>query len=150
MAKEAYIVHKDGEPDTILLSANGRIVTEAFDMPAWAPDGVALAKLAERNDYYQRTLGAAAAAPILGSNLINVRDLNWVCVDEDGEEVEYPVDQSFRDSVLAAVIGIDLETGDIKGALMDHYLDADSNGYTAEEIVAKEEADKVFASGTQG
>lgn len=141
--KEAFVVHMEGKPETILLSANGRIVTEPMDMPEWAHSGLALAKLAERTMFYQTRLDPQMAAPILESNIINYEDLNWVATDEDGEEIEVPCNDEYRQNVLAQALGIDRETGEIENVITERYIDREGQVYTAEEIVSKEQADQM-------
>ena len=146
--KVAYIVHKEGQPDTLELSPSGRILTEPFDRPEWAGSAV-LAKLYERNAFYQTRLGADLAAPILETNIINFDDLSWVIVDEDtGLEDELSADNEYRMNALAKAAGIDRETGDIEGSLVEHFIDRDNKGYTLEEIVSKQDADAVFGKKT--
>ena len=146
MTKEAYIVHKEGEPDTLLLSANGRITTEMFDRPAWCPEGAAIALLARRNDFYQTRLGTELATPLLDTNIVNVLDLDWVTVDEEGEEQVIAADEEYRMGVLATALGVDREEGLIAAAITDHYLDQDGHGYTAEQIAAsQQDAEAKFA-----
>lgn len=142
--RTAYIVHKDEHPGTLELSPSGRVVTEAFDMPEWA-GGVVLALLAERTTFYTGRLGADMAEPMLTSNVINFDDLNWVALDDDGLEVEIIADDEYRQSTLAAAIGINRDTGDIDAAVTEFFIDRDNVGYTLQDIADKADVDAVFA-----
>ena len=148
----AYIVHKEGEADTLELSPSGRVLTEPFDRPEWAGSAV-LALLYERNNFYQLRLGADIASPILETNIINFDDLSWVIVDEDtGLEDVLSASDEFRMQTIAVAMGVDRETGDIEGSIVEHYIDRDNKGLTLDEIVGKQEAEAVFGrkSGTEG
>lgn len=150
MSTQAYVVHMEGKPDTILLHSSGRIATEPFEMPDWATDGIALAKLSERNTFYLNRLGTELAAPLLNSNIINYADLSWVAVDEDGEEVEVPASDEYRMGVLATVLGVDRETGMIEAAVTEHYINTAGEAYTAEEIISQTEADQIVNKANGG
>lgn len=144
--KPVYIVHKEGEPGTLELNAAGRVVTEQFDRPEWAGTSV-LGLLAERNTFYQTRLGAELAEPLVTTNIINVLDLGFVAMDDEGNEVELIADDEYRQNVLAAALGIDRETGDIEGSITDHYIDRDNAGYTLADIASKQDIDAVFGEG---
>lgn len=146
--RTAYIVHKEGEPGTLELSPSGRVVTEPFNRPDWAGN-VVLANLAERNMFYQTRLGAELAEPLVTTNIINVLDLGFVALDDEGNEVELIADSEYRMNMLATTLGVDRETGDIEGAVTEHYIDRDNKGYTLEEIASKQDIDAVFGEQTQ-
>lgn len=142
----AYIVHKEGEPGTLELYPTGRVATEQFDRPEWAGNAV-LALLAERNTYYTSRAGADLAQPLLDTNIINFDDLGWVALDDEGLEVELLADTEFRQNTLATLIGVDRETGDIDGAITEHYIERDNAGYTLQDIADKADVDAHFGEG---
>lgn len=146
--RTAYIVHKEGEPGTLELFNSGRVATEQFDRPEWAGNAV-LALLAERNTFYTTRAGADLAQPLLDTNIINFDDLGWVALDEEGLEVELLADTEFRQNTLSTLLGIDRETGDIDGAITDHYIERDNVGYTLADIAEKSDIDAVFGNGEQ-
>jgi len=97
------IVHKDGEEGGLVIgSLSGRILTPIMERPEWS-EGLAVAKLAERAQFYESRLGKN----VTGDSLINFADLGWVCVDATGEEMETEADPEFRMNALAEAIGID-------------------------------------------
>lgn len=144
----SYIVHKEGEAAILELSKSGRVVTEGFNKPEWAGQ-VVLAVLHERNEFYSKRLGGELAEPLLNTNVINFDDLCWVALDAEGEEVELIADVEFRNNVLASVLGVDRETGDIDGAVAEHYIERDNAGYTLQDIASKQDIDEVFGNGEQ-
>lgn len=139
----AYIVHKEGEPGTLELFPSGRVATEQFNRPEWAGNAV-LAVLAERNTFYSTRVGAELAEPLLNTNIINFDDLAWVALDEEGLEVELLADTEFRQNTLAKLVGADRETGDIDGAIAEHYVERDNAGYTLQDIADKADTDEHF------
>lgn len=139
-----YVVHKEGQPGTIILQASGRIKTEPFEVPEWAGSGLAMAQLAARNQFYLTRLGTELAGPLLGSNIIAYDDLDWVCVDEAGDEFILEASDEYRQTVLATALGVDRDEGTIANAITDHYIDRQGDTYTAEQIAGKAEADALF------
>jgi hypothetical protein len=155
-ARVAYIVHKEGQPDTLQISPSGRILNDLLERPEWDGD-VVLALLNERNDFYHTRLGAEMAAPLLTTNLINYDDLSWVAVDEDtGLEMTIPASDELRQANIAQALGLNRETGDIEGSINEVHIELDASGYTAEELAARnavdeaEEAKPQRANGTLG
>lgn len=138
-----YIVHKEGAEGSLQLTRNGLVKTPVFDRPEWAGP-VAVAMLAERNHYYQTRLGAELAAPLIETNIINYDDLHWVALDEDQNEVEIEASADYRNTVIAVALGVNLETGDISGAVTEHYIDRDNKGYTLDQLAQKADSDAVF------
>lgn len=139
----AFIVHKEGEPGTLEISPNGRVLTEQFERPEWAGNAV-LALLSERNTFYSTRLGAEIAEPMLTTNIINFDDLGWVALDDEGLEVELLADTEYRQNAISAALGIDRETGDIEGAITEHYIDRDNAGYTLADIAERADTDAHF------
>lgn len=148
MSEGNFIIHKEDAPGVILLDLAGRIVTEPFDMPEWAPEGISVGLLAERTRFYEQRLGPVLAAPFLNTNAINVEDIGWVAVDEDGQQVELSANEDYRMEVLAAVLEVDRDEGTIAHASTDIMLDTQPAVYTAEELGAQEQA-KASAFGRQ-
>lgn len=138
-----YIVHKEGAEGSLQLTRNGLVKTPVFDRPEWAGQ-VSTAMLAERNHFYQTRLGAELASPLIETNIINFDDLHWVAMDDDQNEVEIEASADYRNAVLAAALGVNLETGDISGAVTEHYIDRDNKGYTLEQLAQKADSDVVF------
>lgn len=138
--KQNLVVHKEGSPETILLTLSGRIETEPFDLPEWAAEGIALAKLSEREHFYKTRLGPMSEA-MLGSNVINYDDLSWVAVNTDGDEFVIEADEEFRMGVLASALGVDREQGIIDGAITDYYIDQAGSTYTGEEVAELRKAE---------
>lgn len=134
-----YIVHKEGEPGVILLDLAGKIVTEPFDMPDWAPEGIAVALLAERQRFYERSLGTVLAAPFLNTNAIAIDDLGWVATDADGAQVEREADAEYRMNLIAEVLEVDRDEGTIGNAINEVMMDTQPAVYTPEELTAQEQ-----------
>ncbi len=73
-------------------------------------------------------------------------NLGWVALDDEGLEVELLADDEFRQNTLSTILGINRETGDIDGAITDHYIDRDNAGYTLADIADKADMDAHFGA----
>jgi hypothetical protein len=139
-------VHKDGEEGIIQVDARtGNIVTDPVDRPDWAA-GLAVALLQERITFYEGRLGAASAdfETIKTADTINFEDLSWLGASQDeetaGDATMLQCEPDFRQSVLAKVLNIDLETGDVAGTLAERELSVQNIGRTQAEINEMEDA----------
>lgn len=148
-------VHKkDAEGAIEIDTYTGQVATPADQRPTWA-DGLAMANLAERHKFYIDRIGNEAytqdhAVP----ELLAYEDLEWLAVAmedglaEDGserragDEMILAADAEFRQDVLAAILGIDRDEGDIEGAQVSVEIAADTKrteGQMADFRQAQEE-----------
>lgn len=160
-------VHKKDHPGSILIgSMTGRVQPTKDDdeAPEWA-EGLQVAILAERSQFYTRALGADKFTEAMHlPEAFAFEDLAWVSRDpETGDEMTIDADGEFRMEVTNTFTVGEIDTA-IHGTLDDSVevaagavdtLDLTTESYrTAEELKAledsHEEAEKAFRSGTQG
>lgn len=96
------VVHKQGAEGGIAIgSLSGRILTPLMERPEWT-EGLAVAKLGDRVEWYQSRLGKDVSA----DTIIAFEDLGWVCVDAVGDEFESEADSEFRMNIIAEATGV--------------------------------------------
>lgn len=101
-------VVKAGEEGGIEIDSRTGIIATAVDnRPDWA-DGLACAMLAERVGYYASRTGRNPPIPAV----LECGDLEWVAIAEDGTELVIEASAEIRQENLAAMIGVDRETGE--------------------------------------
>jgi hypothetical protein len=104
---DAVVVHNQGHEGAIVLDKlTGIIVTPNEDRPDWA-GGLAVALLSEHRQFYTSRLGPSYNTP----DLFDIRDLGFIGVNEQGDEIEVSADYEFRMDYLAAALGLDREEG---------------------------------------
>lgn len=109
------------EGGLLLDARTGQIVTPVDERPEWA-DGYAVAQLAERNGWYEKRTGQQVEQP----EFMIATDLAWIGVDAEGDEVEIEANAETRQTILATMLGIDLEDTegtDIKGTILSREVD---------------------------
>lgn len=147
------IVQRTDHEGVLQINAHtGLIVTPNDERPDWA-DGLACALLNERNEFYVQRLGAAYTDELRNPEALHYEDLGWVAVDEAGDEVEIEADAEHRMQFIADLIGVDRETGEIKGTVLAETEIAMDRTRSPEELAAFEhsqEAGFQQATGTSG
>lgn len=101
------LVHKkDCEGALTINTLTGGITTPLMDRPDWS-EGLVLADLAERLEFYSSRLGDQFAQEHKTPQAIAFEDLGWHTVAEDGETLDKTeADTEFRQTVLAEVLGM--------------------------------------------
>ena len=135
---DPVIVHKAGEEGGLVIgSLSGRILTPIMERPEWS-EGLAVAKLADRVQFYETRLGK----DVTGDKLIAFEDLGWVCVDAVGEEYEQEADSEYRMNAIAEAVGIvrvddiDLESTEDLPGQQAYILTDESHDYGHSEAAA--------------
>jgi len=108
-------VHHVGLEGSIQVNAQtGIVATPVDDRPTWA-DGLVCALLAERLSYYYGNEVLAPRVsrehwPEFGTTpIIAYQDLGWVALTNEGEQVEIEADLSYRQSLVAGALGLNLD-----------------------------------------
>lgn len=144
-AETLLTVHRTDHEGVLQVNAlTGIITTPNDERPDWA-EGLTCALLAEHKQFYASRLGEAGVK--LASEtaeMLNYEDLGWIGVDEDGNEVEIEAQAEFRMNLIADLIGVDRETGEITGGkvLAEAEIAMDRNR-TPEEAAAFEHSQEV-------
>lgn len=108
------LVHKKGEEGALAIgSLSGRILTPIMERPDWS-EGLAVANLAERHEFYTSRLGREQP---LG-DLIAFEDLGWVAIDASGEQVITEADTEYRMDIIAEATGVN-RVDDLSSELQD-------------------------------
>lgn len=163
--KVAHVHKKDADGMLAIDAVTGQVLPEQHDRPDWA-DGLVLAQLAERHIFYAAKLGEEGyTAEMRNPDIYAFEDLGWLAMKTDPEastedldaqgnivdDAEYvrAADDEHRQTVIAAALGIDRETGDIENVLAEVEIASDQTR-TAAELAALEEAqrDRFAATGT--
>ena len=139
------IIHRANEEGAFHVSSlSGQVLTPAEEMPLWA-SGYSTAVLQSRREFYTKRLGAQATEELLHPQAIDAQDLDWIAVDEAGDDVEVSHSPEFRLSVIAALFDIDTSSeeafeaqmaGAIQRNLVDHTYTTDP---TTEETLSEVE-----------
>lgn len=96
------VVHKANAEGALAIgSLSGRILTPIMERPEWS-EGLAVAKLGDRVEWYQQRLGKDVSA----DTVVAFEDLGWVCVDAEGGEMEITADSEFRMDIIAEATGV--------------------------------------------
>lgn len=113
---QVHAVHCPGHDGALMIDhETGVIVGPPLDeRPEWA-EGLAMALLHEHYRYYTLRTGPAYQEP----DVFAMGDLAWLGVDAEGDEMEVPASDDVRQDRLASMLGIDRETGDIAGVLVE-------------------------------
>lgn len=89
-------------------SLTGGVLSPLDQLPEWA-EGLGVAVVHERSQYYKSTLGyVPVVADSRGQEQINVADLEWVVKFEDEDEKLIPADHEYRMAVVSSLV-FDLE-----------------------------------------
>jgi len=146
------LVHKKGAEGGLAIgSLSGRILTPIMERPDWA-EGLAVALLAERHEFYLSRLGPVFAEQRAADTVIPFEDLGWVATDAEGEQIELEADSEHRMDVIAEATGVirtddlsdsrqDDTTGEVGHVLLDETKDYDHADAPAFAPVAESEAD---------
>lgn len=144
------LVHKADAEGMLQIDAfTGQVIPGQHDRPEWA-DGLVMAQLAERHIFYASRLGEKYADEHKSPEVFAFEDLGWLALDMNtGDELTLDADSEFRMEVMGTVLGIDRETGDIKGVLAETEIASDQLR-SAAELAALEEAQqgRFAATGT--
>lgn len=95
-------------PEATLLGLIDR--NNGIPLPEWAEeDGLASADLKEHREWYTQRMGEEAYAALIMKPgvVLDVSDLKWDAVDEEGDLVEIEPDVSYRSERLAEMLGLD-------------------------------------------
>lgn len=96
------LVHKKGEEGALAIgSLSGRIITPIMERPDWS-EGLAVADLAERHEFYTSRLGREQP---LG-DLVAFEDLGWVAIDASGDQTILLADSEYRMDIIAEATGV--------------------------------------------
>lgn len=108
------LVHKKGQEGALAIgSLSGRIVTPIMERPDWS-EGLAVADLAERHDFYTSRLGRDMPM----GDLVAFEDLGWVAIDGSGEQTVIEADTEHRMDIIAEATGVH-RTADLSSELQD-------------------------------
>lgn len=137
------VVHKAEAEGVLLIDAvSGWVLPREMHgpegRPEWAEElGLSVAMLAERGAFYLQHTGKLPDH----SEAYAFEDLQWLRVDPATEaEAVLKADDEFRMDALATLLGIDRETGEVKGAdLVEHEIAA-NNLRSEEELEALDKA----------
>lgn len=144
------LVHKADAEGMLQIDAfTGQVIPGQHDRPDWA-DGLVIAQLAERHIFYASRLGEKYADEHKSPEVFAFEDLGWLALDMNtGDEVALNADSEFRMEVMATVLEVDRESGNIKGVLAETEVSSD-NTRSAAELAALEEAQqgRFAATGT--
>lgn len=150
----AILVHKLNEPGALRIgSTTGIILSAPDERPDWA-EGLAVAQVAERANFYLSRLGKL---PNDTDGLIAFEDLGWVAIDAEGEGIELEADSEYRMSAIAEALGVN-RSADLSSTALDntdgelaHVVTSASFGGTSEEhaIEQAQQADFDEATGTK-
>lgn len=128
--KKALVHKKDAEGALEIDAFTGFVIAGQHDRPEWA-DGLVTAQLVERHNYYLNRLGPKYAEEHKNPEVYAFEDLGWLgeytdpSIESDERAFSLDADDEFRMEVVAQVLGIDRETGDIKGALAETEIASD-------------------------
>lgn len=100
------LVHRsDAEGALTIDSMTGLVTTPLDYRPDWS-DGLLCAQVAEWREWYQARLSPAAhAAHTSPDRPIEWSDLEWIALNEDGNEVHLEADPETRMGIIATWIG---------------------------------------------
>lgn len=144
--KVAHVHKKDAEGMLAIDAYTGQVIPGQEDKPEWA-DGLVLAQLSERHIFYAARLGKKYAEEHKNPEVYAFEDLGWLALDmETGDETVLDADDEFRMEVIAAVLDIDRETGDIKGVLAETEVAQDFTRTLAEQQELEEAQAQRFAA----
>lgn len=108
------LVHKKGEEGALAIgSLSGRIITPIMERPDWS-EGLAVADLAERHEFYTSRLGREQP---LG-DLVAFEDLGWVAIDASGDQAILEADTEYRMDIIAEATGVH-RVSDLSSELQD-------------------------------
>lgn len=140
-SEPTLIVHRADHEGVLQVNGlTGIIVTPNDERPDWA-DGLTCALLNERNEFYTQRLGAGFTAAMRTPEAgLHYEDLGWVAVDEAGDEVEIEADSEHRMQFIADLVGIDRESGEIKGNVLAEVEVAMDRNRSPEEMAAFEQS----------
>lgn len=131
---EVVMVHATEQPGSLILDRmTGVILTPIMSRPDWA-EGLATALLDEHRHFWKSRLGTYAEP-----ELFDFRDLGFIGVNEAGDQVELFADTEYRMEVLATILEVDRDDGDINKALADYEIGLDHYREDG-EVAALEEA----------
>lgn len=151
LSGKVALVHKNGAEGVLQIDAlTGQVVPGQHDRPEWA-EGLVMANYAARHIFYAARLGDQNyTAEMRNPEVFAFEDLDWLALNmEDGEEVEIAADDEHRMNVLAVALGVDRETGNIKGVVAETEIASDQTR-SAEELAALTSAqqERFAATGT--
>jgi hypothetical protein len=142
-SKDSIVIHKEGEEGALTVNRyTGVITTPGSERPEWA-QGLATAMLAERIEFYGKRLGTDSQAfkNLADPQAIAFNDLAWIGVDANGDEIEIEADGDHRMDVVAQLIGVDRETGEVSGTILaERDTMRENTPRTPEEQAALEES----------
>lgn len=140
--KVAY-VNKQGAEGLLAIDAFTGVVLMNDETPEWGTElGLVNALLHERHSFYASRLGQKYADDHVSPEVYAFEDLAWLStVDDgaDGTEAITDADVEHRMTVVATVLGVNRETGDVKGAELAAEFQSD-NTRTEAELAALQEA----------
>jgi hypothetical protein len=139
-------VIKEGQEGGIHIDIEGKVVTRTIDRPEWA-DGYANAMLGERIGWYEQRLGTQLGETMRKPEILLADDLEWIGVDAEGSEVHIESNGETRMSILAGLLGVDLEDQEatailknsvVKGEVAHTYRTNPTNEETLGEIESQD------------
>lgn len=144
LADKTLLVHrKDHEGAVQINATTGIIVTANDERPEWS-DGLTVALINERDQFYTSRLGPAYTNEMRRPEVLEYADLSWIGVDEEGHEVEIEADAEHRMQTLADIVGVDRSADataeHTKGTILAEAEVAYDRERTFEEQAALEQA----------
>lgn len=152
MSKRIIIEHKGEEGAMHVDAQTGTITTPANERPEWGA-GLAVAMLASRVGWYEQRLGANMPDSLRSPGIIDFHDLDFVGVDEAGDEVEVEASIEYRTEKLASLLELDLDADNFEdmtdSAMVDHtYKTAPTSEKTLAEAEGKSFEEKQKSTGS--
>lgn len=147
-------VHKAEHEGVLLIDGfTGQVIPNQHDRPEWA-EGLVIAQLTERHNWYTQRMGAEAyaASGLNAPEALAFEDLGWLGLettatnnaDEDGAEIVLEADDEFRMEILAGLMGADRDTGEIVGTHHEQYIAQDNTRTEAEMKDFREAQEQQF------
>lgn len=155
--KVVHVHKKDAEGMLAIDGYTGQVIPGQHDKPEWAQEaGLVQAMLAERHIFYSARLGEQNYTDEMRNpEVMAFEDLGWLALHtdpahgEDDDEYVIEASEEHRMDVLASALGIDRESGEIKGVLAETEVASDQTR-SAEELAQLQEAQagRFAATGT--
>ena len=152
MTKRIAIVNGDLEGGFHINATDFQVIQEGPDsLPEWA-QGVVVGLMGERNGWYEKRLGTQLPESVLKPEVLQFKDLEWLALDHNGDEVHIEADPEVRMANLATILGLDLTDAEsfqnsdvIRNAVATAEIDATRFTQPTDEVTLAEAEGMSFA-----
>lgn len=146
IADKTLLVHRKDHEGALQINATTGIITTPNDeRPEWS-DGLTVALINERDQFYTSRLGPMYTETMRRPEVLEYADLSWIGVNEEGHEVEIEADAEHRMQTLADLVGVDRSADataeHTSGTILAEAEIAYNRERTFEEQAALEQAQK--------